>query len=84
MVTINLGDPNVVENFKALNELRKTGMFTDDQLQKMYDKQVEADRERDEKEMQSKTNSRLVGFTSFKDDTSRLEKFLNHFAPTEL
>lgn len=36
------------------------------------------------KEMQSKTNGRLVGFTSFKDDTSRLEKFLNHFAPTEL
>lgn len=30
MVTINLGDPNVVENFKALNELRKTEMFTDD------------------------------------------------------
>lgn len=44
MVTINLGDPNVVENFKALNELRKTGMFTDEQLQRMYDKQVEADR----------------------------------------
>jgi hypothetical protein len=44
MVTINLGDPNVVENFKALNELRKTGMFTDEQLQQMYDKQVEADK----------------------------------------
>lgn len=50
MVTINLGDPNVVENFKALNELRKTGMFTDEQLQQMYDKQVEVDRERDEDE----------------------------------
>lgn len=36
------------------------------------------------KEMQSKTNNRSVGFTSFKDDTFRLEKFLNHFAPTEL
>lgn len=50
MVTINLGDPNVVENFKAMNELRKTGMFTDEQLQQMYDKQVEADRERGEDE----------------------------------
>jgi hypothetical protein len=50
MVTINLGDPNVVENFKALNELRKTGMFTEEQLQQMYDKQVEADRERGEDE----------------------------------
>jgi hypothetical protein len=50
MVTINLGDPNVVENFKALNELRKTGVFTDEQLQRMYDKQVEADRKRDDDE----------------------------------
>lgn len=50
MITINLGDPNVVENFKAINELRKTGMFTDEQLQRMYDKQVKADRERDEDE----------------------------------
>lgn len=50
MVTINLGDLNVVENFKALNELRKTGMFTDEQLQQMYDKQVEADSERDKDE----------------------------------
>ena len=45
MVTINLEDKNVVENFKALNEPRKTGLFTDEQLQRMYDKQVEADRE---------------------------------------
>ena len=43
MITINLDDPNVVENFKALNMLRKSGMFTDEQLQQMYDKQVEAD-----------------------------------------
>lgn len=50
MVTINLGDPNVVENFKALNELRKTGIFTDEQLRQMYDKQVEADRECDDDE----------------------------------
>ena len=45
MVTINLEDKNVVENFRALNELRKTGLFTDKQLQQMYDKRVEADRE---------------------------------------
>ena len=36
------------------------------------------------KEMQSGTNDKSVGFTSFKDDTSRLKKFLNHFAPTKL
>lgn len=46
MISINLGDPNVVENFKALNELRHTGLFSDEKLQEMYDKQVEADRER--------------------------------------
>ena len=46
MITINLDDDNVVENFKALNELRKTGMFTDAQLQMMYDKQVEKDTEK--------------------------------------
>ena len=46
MITINLDDDNVVENFKALNELRKTGAFTDKQLQILYDKQVEADKEK--------------------------------------
>ena len=44
MISINLDDPNVVENFKALNELRHTGLFSDEELQEMYDKQVEADR----------------------------------------
>ncbi len=48
MVTINLGDPNVVENFKALNELRHTGLFSDEELQEMYDKQLDADRKDDE------------------------------------
>lgn len=42
MITISLDDPNVVENFKALNELRHTGLFTDEELQEIYDKQVEA------------------------------------------
>lgn len=36
------------------------------------------------KEMQSGTNDKSVGFTSFKDDTSRLKNFLNHFATTKL
>ena len=44
MIEINLGDINVVENFKAIEELRRTGMFTDEELQEMYDKQVEADK----------------------------------------
>ena len=84
MITVNLDDKNVVENFKALNELRKSGMFTDEQLQQMYDKQVELDRERDEEEMQSETNNGLIGFTSSKNSTSRLKKFLNHFPFTKM
>jgi hypothetical protein len=48
MVTINLDDPNVIENFKALNVLKHTGLFSEEELQEMYDKQVEADREKQE------------------------------------
>jgi len=44
MVEMNLNDINIVENFKAIEELRRTGMFTDEELQEMYDKQVEADK----------------------------------------
>lgn len=44
MIEINLGDINVVENFKAIEELRRTGMFTDEELQEMYNKQVEEDK----------------------------------------
>lgn len=44
MVEMNLRDNNIFENLKAINELRRTGMFTDEELQEMYDKQVEADK----------------------------------------
>ena len=45
MVKFNLDDNKIGENFKALQELRLTGMFTEEELQEMYDKQVEKDRE---------------------------------------
>lgn len=45
MVTVNLNDPNLKENFKALKAVRDSGMFTDEELQKMYDRQLEKDRE---------------------------------------
>ena len=48
MIAISLDDPNVTENFKAIEELRLTGMFTEEELQEMYDKQVEADREEEQ------------------------------------
>ena len=44
MISINLDDSNVVENFKALNELRHMRLFSDEELQAMYDKQVEVDK----------------------------------------
>jgi len=44
MIKISFDDPNLVENFKSIQELKKSGMFTDEQLQKMYDEQVERDR----------------------------------------
>lgn len=44
MVEMNLRDNNIFENLKAINELRRTGMFTDEELQEMYEKQVEADK----------------------------------------
>lgn len=46
MITIDLRDPNLKENLAAINELRDSGMFTDEQLQEMYNKQVEADNEK--------------------------------------
>lgn len=44
MVEMNLRDNNISENLKAIVELRRTGMFTEEELQEMYDKQVEADK----------------------------------------
>ena len=43
MVTFDLRDPFLVENFKAARELQKSGMFSDEQIQDLYLKQVEKD-----------------------------------------
>lgn len=45
MITVNLNDTKLKENLKALKEVRDSGMFTDEELQKMYDRQIEKDRE---------------------------------------
>lgn len=42
MVTIGL-DENSVENFRAIRELQSFG-FPDEDIQRLYDKQVEVDR----------------------------------------
>ena len=45
-ITMDLTDPMLVENFKAFQELRSLGIFTDGELQKLYDEQVQKDKER--------------------------------------
>ena len=42
-ITVNLKDPNLVKNVEAFNNLRRTGCYTDEQLQKLYDQQVAED-----------------------------------------
>lgn len=43
MITINLNDPHCVENIKAMQELKEVG-YTDEQLQRLYDRQIVKDR----------------------------------------
>lgn len=47
MVIYDLRDENILENVKAVEELKKTGLFTDDELQELYDKQVESDKRKE-------------------------------------
>ena len=49
MITVNLNDPNLKENLQAIKELRELG-YPEEQLQKLYDKQVEADKRSEQDE----------------------------------
>ena len=42
MLELRLDDPHLVENFQAALNLKKVG-FADDELQKLYQKQLEED-----------------------------------------
>ena len=44
MLTVNLNDPNLIENLDAIKVLKNSGRYTDAELQKLYDKQVEIDK----------------------------------------
>lgn len=46
MIEINLRDILLADNLRALAELKKTGMYSDEELQKIYDEQVKADMEK--------------------------------------
>lgn len=43
MITIRIDVPHCVENFEAAMNLRATGMFSDEEIQRMYDEQVRLD-----------------------------------------
>ena len=45
MITLDLRDPNLIENFKAVQELRDSGFYTDEEIQKLYNQQIERDSE---------------------------------------
>ena len=47
MIQVNLDDPKLVENVKAIEFLKSTGLYTDEQLQELYEKQIEADRKQE-------------------------------------
>ncbi len=49
MITTRLDDKKVAENIKAIEELRKTGWFSENQLQELYEKQVEKDKSESER-----------------------------------
>ncbi len=48
MIEVDLRDNHLTENINAIMELKKTGMFSENDIQKMYDRQVEKDRESEE------------------------------------
>ena len=43
MITINLCDKKIRENLEALQELRDSGLFFDEELQELYNNQVAID-----------------------------------------
>lgn len=45
MITVDLRDMKLKENLEAIKELKKIG-YSDEELQKMYDEQVQTDREK--------------------------------------
>ena len=45
MISVDLRDPHLAENARAIMELRAIGIFSDEEIQRMYDEQVRRDAE---------------------------------------
>lgn len=43
VISIRLDDPHFSENLDALLSMRRMGLYTDEELQEMYDRQLEKD-----------------------------------------
>lgn len=56
MVKVRLDDEFLIENCKAITELKSLG-FTDEQLQELYDKQVDHDKK---ESMQHEENPDII------------------------
>jgi hypothetical protein len=45
MITLNLRDPRLGEHAVMVQNLRRIGVFTDEEIQELYDRQLEKDAE---------------------------------------
>ena len=43
MIKIDLNDPRLIDNVEAIQIVRSFGLFTDEEIQEMYDRQLEND-----------------------------------------
>lgn len=57
MINVNLRDPHLLENVKAIKDLKVMGNFTDDELQDMYYRQLISDREKDISELREEDSN---------------------------
>lgn len=46
MVTLNMRDPRIAEHAVMVQNLQRTGLFNEEEIQEMYDRQLEKDAER--------------------------------------
>lgn len=44
-IKMKLNDPHLSENLEAIKSLRESGMFSDEEIQKLYNEQIERDSE---------------------------------------
>lgn len=43
MIDITFDDSNLIKNVKAIQELKKSGLFTDEEIQILYNEQMRRD-----------------------------------------